>query len=338
MTIRGSRRRDRELAGFAFKRPLSAEKILVPVSVELVDAQLVWDLFAGGEKPFERYPGSGLLWEFVELGGDSVPDQAVLRFARSWGVLGVCPHGKPNYHPRYQESRGHNTLAWGRKTLVWCVPPGGFGFRGRESVATWRAIAQWLSTLIKLAAQVAQGAPGLDQDWLRLETPALALESWHDRLEPRRQRLATLINRELVFANARLELKWLEPKPEIRLVGHGLYAALIQQLLLELSDAVGLAICDECKTPFRGGRQSEKRRSFCKPCRDTGASLRAAKRDQRTRDRARKMFKERQDPSAIASALGRSLAEVEAWVQRKSRLQPIKLSRPWPPAPRRNDP
>jgi len=316
-----------ELTGLAFRRPLSAELILVPAKVELRGQDLVWRIFDGDVKPTERFPGSGLLWEFVALADEAGDDEVILKFARDWGVLGVCRHRQPNYHPRYEQSAG-------RKALVWCVPRGGFGFKGREPLATWRKIAQDLGTLIQLAAKVAHGDPGDDEDWLRLDTAPETLRAWGSGLPPRRERLATWLNHQLILSNSRVSLRWSDPVPELRLVGHGLYAALIQQLVLEVSRAVDLFVCAECGKPDKGGRRYKRRRKFCDVCRGNGAPLRQAQRDCRDRKKARELSARGVDPRNIATELARPLAEVETWVGRKSRFRPIELSRPHPESSR----
>jgi len=310
----------KELAGFAFKRPLSAERIAVPASVELIGGNLVWSMFAGDKMPSRRFPRSGLLWRFVELGHPSVHDRDILKFAQAWGVLGICEHGEPNYHPRYDE-------ALGRRAVVLCVPPGGFGLKGREAVAAWRPIAARLRTLIELAAQVAHGGPGDNADWIESGTTAVELDSWQDQIGPRRGRLATLLNRQLTLSNSRLELRWSDPTPEIRLGGNGLYSALIQQLVLEVSDAVGLAFCWKCRVPHRRTGLRREQRSFCKKCREAGAPEAAASQDYRDRGKAREMSKLGADPETIAESLGRPLIQVEKWLGRKSRRRSFSLWR-----------
>lgn len=309
-----------QLSGFAFKNPLSAERIAVPAAVELIGDDLVWSMYANEEKPSRRFPGSGLLWQFVKLGDPRVRDIKILKFAQSWGVLNICEHGEPNYHPRYEEPGG-------RRAVVLCVPPDGFDLKGQEPVAAWRAIARRLRTLIELAAEVVRGKPGTDADWTKLGTAPEVIQSWRDQIGPRRGRLATLLNLQLTVANSRLELRWSDPTPEIRLGGDGLYAALIQQLVLEVSDAVGLSVCDWCRVPHRRTGHDKNERSFCERCRKAGAPQAAASKDYRDRKKAREMSKLRCDPEAIAERLGRPLSQVETWIGRKSRRPPFSLWR-----------
>jgi len=300
-------------AGFALARPLAAERIRVPASVKLHKDRLVWKMFDGERKPRWSYPDSGLIWKFVELADQEVSRKKIAAFARSWGVLGVCEHGYPNFHPQYEESEG-------RRTLVFCHGPKEMPLlSGEEPVLDWRKIAGRLRTVLVLARDVAAGRLGDPEDWERAGVPYASIQNWRQLIEPRRARLAVLLNGQLILANSRLELRWAEATPEVRIGGRGLYAALVAQLLLEVSSSEGLLVCDDpnCRRVFRGTRAPEGRRNFCGLCRrGTRGAWRAASKHYRAlKRRARELDLQGMHTATIAKELDRKEKTILKWLQ-----------------------
>lgn len=149
---------------------------------------------------------SGPLAFRLELADQKVSRNQIAAFARSWGVLGVCEHGEPNFHPRYEESEG-------RSTPVFCYGPEGMPLlSGKEPVADWRRIAERLRTVLLLAGDVAAGRLGDPEDWERAGVPNASIQNWRGLIELRRARLAVLLNSQLILANSRLELRWAQAR------------------------------------------------------------------------------------------------------------------------------
>src|SRR5262245_30559731 len=74
------------------ERPIGANSWVLPNRLELAGNRLLW--WPGvGPMPAHAESRRGLLRQFQRLA--DAPDEAVLRFARRWAVLGVCRHGLP---------------------------------------------------------------------------------------------------------------------------------------------------------------------------------------------------------------------------------------------------
>jgi len=285
-----------EVAGLAFRRPLAAAKLLVPEVIRYRSGRLYWRCEAHGD--FElgerRHPSAGLLEAFIRLGGEKTNPGRITRFARQWGLLGICRHGKPGNHGRFEAVRG-------RLTLVWCLPQRGIGLSGSEPIEPWRHVANELATLMRLASAVFQAELGLASEWRAIGVPQGIQETWGDSLEARRDYLAGRINRMLTMADARLVVRWLEDSPVLELGGLGLYAALVGQLALQLTDLSDHMFCYGCKKFEKGMRLREGRHSYCAKCRQKKIPARDASRKYR-----RSKVSSRLQP--MAPALGHSSA------------------------------
>ena len=118
-----------ELAGAAtpLEQAIVPREWLVPDMIELRGARVCWrpsqpaPKFLGRRPAYsKRVPGSGLLEQFVALGNASGED--ILRYARQWGVLGICPHGLPMSHDRR------------------CMP---MEFPNRQALTFWEPVQSW---------------------------------------------------------------------------------------------------------------------------------------------------------------------------------------------------
>ncbi len=285
----------------------------MPASVRLHKGMLRWKMLDPEGQPTWRVPESGLIWKFVALADEKVSEKKIAAFARSWGVLGICEHGQPNFHPRYEESED-------RKALVFCYPRKGMPLlSGKEPVADWRNIAGRLRTVLVLAEGVAAGRLGDLEDWERAGVPSASIQGWRQQIGPRRARLSVLLNHQLILADSRLELRWVEATPEVRIGGHGLYAALVGQLLLEVSSPEGILTCSDpnCRLMFRGTKGPEGQRNFCPRCRrGTRGAWRAASKAYRAlKRRAREMNLQGVHSAIIAKNLERTEEQILKWLQ-----------------------
>ena len=83
-----------EFGGIEADRAMQAGVSHVPQHMELTEDAVLW---AG---PFKEVrPGPGLLENFLNLVDES--DEEIFRYARRWGVLGICKHGVPASHNDY---------------------------------------------------------------------------------------------------------------------------------------------------------------------------------------------------------------------------------------------
>lgn len=163
------------------------------------------------------------------------PDD-ILQFARRYGPLGLCRHGRP---PMHRVRNGE------RK---WCAPC------GNEPVKRWLDYAALASSYLNLAAI------------LKVDTGK--------RMRGLRQLfLQDGVNEWLGDAGIRLELNWSDNEPSLTLTGGAVFGALGVQLLSAVT-ANNLAVCSGCGIPYlRKGRKPQAgRRNFCPDCGDKVAN------------------------------------------------------------------
>jgi len=281
----------------------------IPVKVWLDGDRLVWSTkrdthayvgdrliedFRGvplDEIRLERAPvpyvraSDGLLDEFLSLADDQT-GEAILRFARRWGVLEVCEHGRP---PRHGDRNSEPTR---------CLPRGAIG-RGEAwalLASPWRSLSAAARALLRIAVAVEAGEPGSPADW-RLADP-VSLGSWWGIPIPwanEAQRWGTNAQDDRYWVSAALEpwlsgpqvtasFVWTDDDREWRLLPrhpewHGLYGALGVALMLAIAQARELRICRDCRKLYS---RNEVVRNY-KYCTDCGirASWKLSKRRQR---------------------------------------------------------
>lgn len=111
-----------------------------------------------------EHAGRGLLEEFIELADGN--DTAILKYARTWGVLGLCrhhlpylhasPHELPNEHLRLPLPSAFASRQWLTRA---CVP------LGSEPLDVWRFFSRQAKALLRIAANLQQEALGEPGDW-----------------------------------------------------------------------------------------------------------------------------------------------------------------------------
>jgi hypothetical protein len=120
---------------------------LVPQQLSVDRARLCWRPTrpSAGIPPVtyaytKRAPGPGLLEQFVALG--DATDDAILAYARQWGVLVICAHGLPASH-----SERCRPLALPRRHayIFW------------EPLASWRFFARQARRILDIAAHTHNG-------------------------------------------------------------------------------------------------------------------------------------------------------------------------------------
>jgi hypothetical protein len=117
------------------------------VDVHLDDGNLV---AVDGQHELEA--GEELLPAFLRLAEAS--DEAILAFARRWGMLGLCHHGLPTFHDKSFDVFNHRTLDDG--STCW--------FEGRrEATSAWRHYASRARGLVALSVRLRSGS-GVDDD------------------------------------------------------------------------------------------------------------------------------------------------------------------------------
>lgn len=101
------------------ERFIDGSRIGSPPVIELEGERLIWAR-SYGESGTIRDPAPGMLAEFVRL--SDAPAQAILDYARRWGVLFICKHGVPASHNQAQPVfPGFPRHLGGCKPLGWSV-------------------------------------------------------------------------------------------------------------------------------------------------------------------------------------------------------------------------
>jgi DNA-directed RNA polymerase subunit RPC12/RpoP len=262
---------------------------------------------------------STLLTDFVSLA--DTDDERILAFARRWGMLNICEHGLPIYHPWIGERRRY-PCDWldvdGSRKVFW------------EPLAAWRRYAAEARALIKLSRRLHRGRLGELHDWQEVpgvqgtaywetwseaghvpEDSALLLiqDNWAFTLDEtklgrdvafERRCLARSVEKWASDGGVKPILDWDGAKPRIELEGGGLFGALAVELLQAVGYPDTLAICDGCGKAFIPAmRPSTSRRNYCKDC-----GHRAAIRDAARRYRQRKRASNDAQTDALTGGLG----------------------------------
>ena len=318
--------RSRTRAG-ATPWPLAADEVLAPGSVQLNDekTELLWSSFPEvGTSTLERkraHAPRDLYLQFIDLARLRTTPEQVRDFARRWGILELCEeHGQPGSHLRTIDDPTHGTV-WVR-----CIPPGGWGLKGRERIDGWLEAARRLRALLKVAGSLRQGRCGDDFDWALLVRHPLQLkEGWRGHLDFERKKLAEILDLQAMASSLSISLRWEGQKPDVRIGsaspfgGTTLYGIITAQTMLAVAGH-GLLFCAECGSPFFPRRTPPTgERRFCQNC-GLRAAWRAASRAYQTSIKeARTMAAKGVPPRVIAERLKRTEKQIVRWLKPDTR-------------------
>jgi hypothetical protein len=279
-----------------------------------------WDYYRLGKRKIIN-PPADILDQFSALVNG--PPEAILTFAKSYGVLGLCWHGLPGYHrPRIERYR--RTAP--RKELVLRVEEG-CEMIDREPIASWDALANAADALINLKtdprATCWKAASWLSRrlgTWKKLVSHYPKGESDWYRYE---KRLSGLPNSERLKILGSLIDDWLAlsaMRPKTRIVGDEvwfdqfadnsrvpyLFGVLAIALALNMSSSTKMVHCHGCaKRCELAPNASLNRRHYCPECRENKhhAARADAKRALRARIREAKRLnkEEKWSPQRIAA-------------------------------------
>jgi hypothetical protein len=248
-----------------------------PQRVELDGNDLVWVHETQGGMRVE--PRRGLLEGFIAL-SDSSGD-AILGFARRWGVLCLCSHGLPITHnPGDLSSPPFSALARGAAALTQgCRPvrsrlarPDGRSLAtSREPLETWRDFAELARLTLDAALCLADSQPVNATLWHSL----LGMSSG---AAGDRDLLTFVVRAWLRTTDVRVGFEW-DETPQPTFVAGSLLGAIALELAFSTSGEAAVR-CASCGTPFFPARRPPKgRRSYCPTCRQEGAPARDAARE-----------------------------------------------------------
>jgi hypothetical protein len=290
-------RRTLELAGLSLegRSPWPVTAAYVPADLRLAGGGLRYEVMNGADATTVVHPTTGMLARFM-----TIEDGAgVLKFARSYGVLGICEHGLPASHNPFPVPM--RRIDFGRDA---CLPVG-YPDHIREPVARWLHFVRQARALLDIAVAVLWARrtwPGKDHHE-HVRAWATVLE---DEPTARRAQLAEEIARDrtastlhllryvdqwLMLGNVRPSLRWLgaghAPALELGSYDFGrTFGLLAIELVVAVTRSEALNVCDGCQTLYlRTGRKAQQqRRNYCAPCRARGVPARDRQRAERRRE------------------------------------------------------
>ncbi len=245
------------------ERPLAGWRWAVPGHVELdpTGDGLVWEWGVGEPRWVEANDAARLLERFVALA--EAPADAILGFARRWGVLAVCAHGLPCSHRPDEPVPLDPADAFSRAHGCHAMSAGGRSFS--EPLGPWRRFAGEARDVALAVARLQADGPY-----------ANTLGSMNDAMTVQ-QALNEWVELGRVRPGCELHV---EPGGRPKLVatfgGSGLFGHLALRLLLAATGVKGLAVCAGCGELFAPTTKPRQReRSWC-PRPDCQKAKRAA--------------------------------------------------------------
>lgn len=268
---------------------------LVPNRIEIDEAgdRLIW---WPGSHPIED--DQGVATDFARIAGGS--NEAILAYARKWGVLELCKHGLPRTHRQPTVWPGH----MGMRNLspdASCLPiqhesaphqgVAGFG-PWQEPLSGWRTYTAKVRAIVDLAGQLRLGVQGSHEDWVKASG-----ESDDDQWIGSPWDLARAVEELLEIANIRPLFRWRGERgyemllgvPGSGLAGGGAFPAIAMQLALSVARSDGIAYCSGCGNAFsaKESRPAKGEHRYCQACRDAKIDVRDRKRRSRAAAKAR---------------------------------------------------
>ncbi len=302
--------------GGGIERQIPHDRVIVPKSIELDGDCLVWEYdYPWGFTEKLVNLGDRILEKFLDLADAN--GLKVLRYARQYGVLGLCEHDLPYTHnPPPVLGRSYSSIP-----EPYCVPRGWNGGRASESIDTWRYFARVAMGLIRVARSQRRGNCGQSEDWQQvyqrvgfpdrlaaasppgvtdvasdIVTFFVMRQKWellNDQLP-----LQRVVNEWINLANVRPCLSLLltgAHRPVARgyrlNYGGGLFGVLGVQLAYAVAGWHSFDFCSGCGRVFHpevAPRTGQRR--YCQACRDAGKPVVDAKRDYRLRKKGKATY------------------------------------------------
>lgn len=273
-----------------------------PTRVELLEDRLVP---LGGPKGWKSVGSNraGLLVRFARLA--DVEDEAIRRFAQTWGMLDLCGHDQPRTHSSAPTSQlGHDPGSL--CPLPRSGPPG-------EPVDIWRTYAGQAGAFLVIHQCLLDGTKTTPAMWepLRPLFPGFfeppdappprrlrEVRDYHGRagtigpirisiptLREARPAVAYAVRRWMALGAVGVRFEWTGSIGTITFGGQSLFGALATLVAVTLSGADGPILCSHCRLPYNPSRKPRGPRHFCEECREDGQPQKYAKRDFNNRNR-----------------------------------------------------
>jgi hypothetical protein len=313
-------------------------EVLVPLGCRVQSDGFRWTGLELKEPP----SGAPLLENFMKL--VTASDDSIFRYARRFGVMGVCEHGTFGGHIR-DVDRGSPNGAYYCPEHNWERDREGF-----ETFHQWRAYSRRANAILKVAERLNGNRCGTREDWATIFgrsagelKPQLAyvtaigadplsdaLASWFSQnpFAPNSAcevRLGDVANEWRLLADALngwLRISRVRPWVTLRgskltfaVSGGGLFGAIGLRLTYAVCAIEGYAICAACSQFDRPKRKPKSgQRYFCEKCRGAQEPIKFAMRDTRLRkSKARTLHKSGTSPEEIARQIGRGIDQVRKW-------------------------
>lgn len=252
----------------------------VPASIELHEDRLYWKWVGGAPsnyvQPLER-DQRGMLDQFQRI----TDGRGVLKFARRYGVLQICEHGLPATHnPDPLPSSGFS----GCRPLGWNDAPW-------EPVEQWLHFARQAAALLRIAAALHRDQRPDPSAWATVyeDQPDQRGYGWlSDAPSVGRFNLADCVNTWLILGGVRPHFEWFAGSAPRFMLSGGTFGLVAIQLMLAISQAHAIAVCDGCKQPYpRVNKRAPQagRANYCDACSPkVAAAQRQARRRQKIRE------------------------------------------------------
>ena len=289
--------------GYWEKAPLGA--VLVPRKIWLdeSDQTLCWTwLDDSKDQPEPGQARRGLLEDFLLL--HAADEKPLLAFARTYGPLLLCKHGRPYTHNPQSASEYPNVRVEMEPFLFASLAesePSGWSYEGclptgKEPLRIWRKLSLRLWQLFSIASELREGRVAPRQAVEDLSLPALRTVGMGREDVPRtleQQQLWVMHHMQALLSTTglRLHFDWSADAPKWYLCSPTVYGLVVYQLLVELMRGADFTICSHCSEPFfpSSRRRPSGRKHWCYEEACQKASRATANRAYRKRKRAERM-------------------------------------------------
>lgn len=236
-------------------------RLRVPKTISLSHNgdRLQWDRLAEDRTPL---PSKDLLEDFWQLSRKNKPAD-YLRFAKRWGPLGLCEHGKPCTH----ESDCHP-----RETK----------YAYSEPLTGWQEYVEKFEAAVWVGCKNTEKEKCTSEEWHLIGGDG---DEWFD-VSAQALKLAETVNTWLRDGDVRPQVKLGEkPLPYIQagLGDYPLFGTLAWLLAEYIFSDRKLAFCFGCLRPFHSKKKAPKsgQKSWCPKCKEDGTQNRISQREHR---------------------------------------------------------
>ena len=277
---------------------LPVANVLVPAYLEVVGDRLAWSLFDSTDAdvvPREK-DSKDALNRLVRI----KDDRGVVRFARRYGVLGMCSHGLPAEHnppPAYLQSAA-TTYDHPTAKPPWCKHLQLRTDVSYDPIDRWLHFVRQARALLRISVALREAKAGSLMDWETVyeDVPTGGQRAERAALSPEatRYQLYRTVEDWLAMGNVRLRPGGYGAKGPPLLAGGLTFGVLAVQLLLAVTQGQEvMALCDGCGALYSREKRAPKagHPNYCSDCRPKVA---ARLRKRRWRENPRNRERERE--------------------------------------------